>query len=64
MATIPPLEELLEKYGDLLEENEVRELSYWALINDDGPCDEEQYLTQAEDRFDDLQEKIAGALGA
>lgn len=62
MPTIPPLEELRQRYAGVMADEAITRMSAWIEPNADGPCDDEEYLGRIMGNFDILQDKIEQAL--
>jgi len=62
MTKIPPLQELREKYADVMEDKAVTNISGWTEPNTDAPCDEQAYRDRALVNTEKLNAKIKKAL--
>jgi len=62
MSKIPSLDELREKYADVMDDKAVTNVSNWIEPNTDAPFDEQEYLDRAKKNADALNSKLKEAL--
>ena len=62
MSKIPSLEELREKYADVMDDKAVTNVSGWTEPNAAEPFDEQGYLDRALKNADALNDKLKKAL--
>jgi hypothetical protein len=61
-AKIPPLDELREKYAEVMADKAVTALSNWKEPNSEEPCDENAYVQRAIGNADVLNAKLKEAM--
>ena len=62
MSKIPPLNELREKYADVMSDKAVTNVSRWTEPNSAPPCDEQAYRDRVLNNAEKLNDKIKDAL--